>query len=102
MSSKFAVYKGLQKPLVYRGFKGKFIAWGIGSLLTGLVSGGVLGAMTNMFLGAFTTIALIAGGLFYTFSRQQHGLHAKTRSRKIHIQPTHLKKSYASPFKDRF
>ena len=100
MTAQFAIYKGLQRPLVYRGFKGKFIAWGISSLVIGLVSGGVLGALTNMFLGAFTTLVLIAGGLFYTFSRQQHGLHAKTRSRKVYIQPSHLKKSYASPFKD--
>lgn len=100
MTAQFAIYKGLQKPLVYRGFKGKFIAWGISSLVIGLVSGGVLGALTNMFLGAFTTIILIAGGLFFTFSRQQYGLHAKTRSRKIHIQASHLKKSYANPFKD--
>jgi hypothetical protein len=102
MTTNFAIYKGLQKPLVYRGFKGKFIAWGIGSLVTGLVSGGVLGAITNMFLGAFITIVFIAGGLFYTFSRQQHGLHTKTRSRKTYIQPTHLKKSYASSFKNSF
>jgi hypothetical protein len=102
MTAKFSIYKGLQKPLVYRGFKGKFIAWGIGSLVTGLVTGGVLGALTNMFLGAFTTILLLTAGLFYTFNRQQHGLHTKVRSRKIHIQPAHLKKSYAKPFKDSF
>lgn len=102
MAKNFAIYKGLQKPLVYRGFKGRFIAWGIASLVTGLVSGGVLGTITNMFLGAITTIVSIAGGLFYTFSRQQQGLYAKTRTRKIYIQPAHLKKSYASPFQDSF
>jgi hypothetical protein len=101
MVRQYAIYKGLQRPLVYRGFKGKFIAWGIGSLVNGLVTGGVLGALTNMYLGGTVTILAIAGGLFFTFSRQQHGLHSKTRDKGIFIQSTHLKLTYADPFKDR-
>ena len=42
MARRFPIYKGLQKPLVFRGFKGKYIYWGLGSLLAGLV----LGALT--------------------------------------------------------
>jgi len=42
MGGKFAIYKGLQRPLVFRSFKGKFIYWGVGSLMAGLV----LGALT--------------------------------------------------------
>jgi len=43
--NRYSIYKGLQKPLVYRGFKGKFIGWGIGFLIMGLVGGGLLGAL---------------------------------------------------------
>lgn len=100
MIRKFSIYKGLQKPLVYKGFKGKFIGWGIGSLVLGLVGGGLLGTLTNMYLGGLATIAAIAGGLTYTFYRQKSGLHSKTRSRGVFIHSIHLKQSYANTSKD--
>jgi len=90
----YPVYKGLQKPLVYRGFKGKFIAYGICSLGLGLVLGGVVGALINMYFGGAVTIVSITGGLFYTFSKQKSGLHEKTRSRKINIHRIYLRRGY--------
>ncbi|MDX3916997.1 MAG: DUF4133 domain-containing protein [Pseudosphingobacterium sp.] len=87
----YPVYKGLQRPLSYRGFKGKFIAYAIGSLVAGLVTGGLLGAMANMFIGAAVMIAVIAGGLYATLSLQKKGLHSKRRYRGIFIHPSRLK-----------
>ena len=94
MTAKYAIYKGLQKPLIYRGFKGKFIYWGIGSLAGGLILGGLIGALTSMYLGGFVTIALISAGLGYTFFRQKDGLHSKTRNTGIIVHPVNLKISY--------
>jgi hypothetical protein len=85
MPPKFAVYKGLQKPLIFRGFKGKFIYWGIGFLLAGLVLGALTMSLINMWLGAFVLVGCIVGGLLYTASRQKEGLHVKTRSANIYI-----------------
>ena len=96
MIRQFSIYKGLQKPLVYRGFKGKFIAWGIGSLIAGLVIGGLIGALTSMYLGGLLTIVSIVGGLSYTFHRQKNGLHDKTKSKGVFIHPVNLKKNYAA------
>lgn len=93
--NRYSIYKGLQKPLVYRGFKGKFIGWGIGFLIMGLVGGGLLGALTNMYLGGLITILSIAGGLTFTFYRQKGGLHDKTRNKGAFIHSVHLKKNYA-------
>lgn len=90
----YPIYKGLQKPLVYRGFKGKFIAYGIGTLVLSLVLGGFSGALLNMYIGGIVTIASTSTGLFYTFSKQKSGLHNKTKSRKIHIQPIYLRRGY--------
>lgn len=94
MLRQFSIYKGLQKPLVYRGFKGKFIAWGIGSLIAGLVIGGLIGALSSMYLGGFITLVTIAAGLSYTFHKQKNGLHAKTKSKGIFIHHVKLKKNY--------
>jgi hypothetical protein len=82
---QFAVYKGLQRPLIYKGFRGKFIYWGIAAVLAGLVSGSVVMATVNMWLGAVVLAGCIAGGLVYTASRQKKGLHDKRRYRGIFI-----------------
>jgi hypothetical protein len=97
MAKRFPVYKGLQKPLVFRGFKGKFIYWGLGALLAGLVLGAISMALINMYFGAMVLIGSIVGGLFYTAGKQKNGLHEKTRSTGIYIHPPNLKKlkSYA-------
>ncbi len=91
MARRYAIYKGLQRPLVYRGFKGKFIGWGIGSLVIGLLGGGLVGALFGMYLGAVLTLAIIAGGLTFTFQRQKGGLHVKTRNSALFVHPVNLK-----------
>ena len=85
MVRKYAIYKGLQKPLVFKGFKGKFIYWGFGFLLAGLVLGALLMSLVNMWLGAVVLIGVVTGGLLYTASRQKDGLHTKSRDTSIFI-----------------
>lgn len=86
----FPIYKGLQKPLIYKGFQGKFIGWGIASLVLGLVLGGVVGSVTDMAFGALLTVGTIAGGLYFTSRQQKKGLHNKTRHRGVFLPPTNL------------
>ncbi|MGF7079715.1 plasmid transfer protein [Mucilaginibacter sp. UYCu711] len=91
MAKRFAVYKGLERPLVFKGFKGKFIYWGVGSLLLGLVAGSITMALVNMWVGAIVLVGIIVGGLFYTASRQKGGLHNKSRSTGIYVHRANLK-----------
>tara|TARA_R110002049_G_scaffold223441_3_gene395106 strand:+ start:2965 stop:3276 length:312 start_codon:yes stop_codon:yes gene_type:complete len=91
MAKHFPLYKGLQKPLIYRGFQGKFIAWGIASLVIGVVLGGVIGSLTSMVLGGVITISTIVSGLFFTSQRQKKGLHNKTRHVGVFQLATRLK-----------
>jgi hypothetical protein len=92
MAKRFAVYKGLQKPLIFKGFKGKFIYWGLGSVLAGLVLGALTMSLINMYLGAIVLIGSMVGGLLYTAGTQKKGLHNKSRSRGIYIHQVNLKK----------
>jgi hypothetical protein len=85
MIRSYPVYKGLQRPLIYKGFKGKFIYWGLASLLTGLVLGALTMSLVNMWLGALVLIGTIVGGLLLTASKQKGGLHAKSRTSNIFI-----------------
>jgi hypothetical protein len=85
MARKFAVYKGLQRPLIFKGFKGKFIYWGLASLLTGLVLGALTMSLINMWLGAIVLVGCIVGGLLFTAGKQKGGLHDKSRAKSIYI-----------------
>jgi len=85
MARKFAVYKGLQRPLIFKGFKGKFIYWGLVSLLSGLVLGALTMSLINMWLGALVLVGCIVGGLLYTAGKQKGGLHNKGRANSIYI-----------------
>ena len=91
MARRYAIYKGLQKPLVYRGFKGKFIFWGVGALLAGLVLGCLTIALVNMWLGAIVLIGCIVGGLLFIAQKQKKGLHSKSGDMSIYIHPSSLK-----------
>lgn len=89
---QYALYKGLQKPLVYKGFKGRYIYWGIGSLVAGMVVAGILGAIFNLVIGAISMIAIAVGGIYYTSTKQKGGLHDKTRNKgEIYIIKNNLK-----------
>jgi hypothetical protein len=96
---RYAVYKGLQKPLIFKGFKGKFIYWGIACLLAGLIFGALTMTLVNGWLGAFVLVGCIGGGLFYIAGRQKKGLHVKTQSSCIQVHPPQFKKlkRYALP-----
>jgi hypothetical protein len=83
MAREFMIYKGLQKPLIYRGFQGKFIAWGVITLVLGLVTGGVVGALVNIIFGAVMMLGVIVGGFFYTSTQQRKGLHNKKNHKGI-------------------
>lgn len=92
MARKYPIYKGLQKPLEFRGLKGKYIYWAVGSLLAGLVLGALTMSLVNIWLGAIVLAGSIAGGLMYIATKQKQGLHSKASNRSILIHPANLKK----------
>lgn len=94
MARRFAVYKGLQKPLIFKGFKGKFIYWGIASLLSGLVFGALTMTMINMWLGALVLIGCVVGGMVFTAGKQKGGLHDKSRVNTIQILNYYGRKNF--------
>lgn len=91
---RYPIYKGLQKPLSFKGLKGKYIAWGVLSLVCGLLIGGLLSALINIYLGGVACIILTAGFLAFTLLRQKGGLHSKSRERSLMIYPNKLKIRY--------
>lgn len=86
----YQFYKGLQKPLIYRGFKGKFIYYAVVSIMGGMLSGGLVGAFTNMVFGCLCILVFMTAGMVYTISKQKKGLFDKTHHRGIFIHPSKI------------
>ena len=78
-----ALYKGLQRPLVFKFLRGRFIYWGLGSIVAGIVAGGIASAVLSSVAGLVTLIAVSLPLLMYTISKQKQGLHSKTRHRAV-------------------
>jgi hypothetical protein len=81
----FNVFKGLQKPLVFKAFKGKFIYWGVGSVIGAVVIGGLTMAFVGSVIGGLVMVAILVGGFLFTATNQKKGLYTKTKSNGIHI-----------------
>ena len=75
----FYLYKGLKKPLVFFGLKGKYIFYAVG-----VIGGGVVAALILSkfgLLGSLGGIAVTVGGVYFIFKRQdKYGLYDKTRN----------------------
>ena len=86
----FYLYKGLKKPLVFFGLKGKYIFFAVG-----VIGGGVIAALVLSkfgLLGSLLGLAVTAGGVYLIFKRQdKYGLYDKTKNfNQILIFPKRL------------
>ncbi len=91
-SMSFYLYKGLKKPLVFFGLKGKYILHAVVVIGVGIVITMILSKIG--LLGSLLGIALIAGGILLIFKRQdKKGLYNKTRNHnQVFIIPKRMKK----------
>lgn len=75
----FYLYKGLKKPLVFFGLKGKYIFYAVG-----VIGGGVVAALILSkfgLLGSLLGLIVTAGGVYLIFRRQdKYGLYDKTKN----------------------
>lgn len=83
---KHALYKGLQRPLVFKMFRGKFIYWAATTCISAMITGGVISAF-NSLLGLVAFVSILLSGMFITLSKQKQGLNSKTRDENIYILP---------------
>ncbi len=93
MVEVFNVYKGLQKPLVFKMFKGKFIYWGLGSIVIGLLLCMAISSTVNLFIGIAALVVITGGGLVLTALNQRKGLSSKSKFIGICILQTLFQKN---------
>jgi flagellar biosynthesis protein FliR len=91
----YALYKGLQRPLIFKFFKGKYIYWALGTLVAGIITGGIISAVVSAFAGLASLLGVSLPLLFYTISKQKQGLHSKAKDTAIYmIAPKHRIRTY--------
>ena len=71
--SNYQVYRGLQKPLVFSSFKGRYIYWGLGSILLALITAMLVSSLINILAGMASMTLILATGLGSTAYYQQRG-----------------------------
>ncbi len=88
----FYLYKGLKKPLLFFGLKGKYIFYAVGIIAVGILAALILSKFG--LLGSLLGLGLTAGGVFLIFKKQdKHGLYSKTKNfDEILIFPKNNKK----------
>ena len=81
----YQVFKGLQRPLEFLGFQGRYIYWAAGTV-GGAIVGFIIGYVAVGFIVALVllTVILAFGGVM-TFLKQRKGLHSKNEDKGIFI-----------------
>jgi len=93
----YSLYKGLQRPLVFKVFKGKFIYWAMGSVLAGVVGFDLIGAFVSQVFGLISMISISVPFLMYTLNKQKQGLYSKRKDFAVFIfSPKHRLRNRAS------
>ena len=83
--NEFNVYKGLQRPLIFKSLKGKFIYWGMGCMLAAFIVGILLSTLVRPVAGIIGLIFIGLGGMHFIHQKQKKGLHNKTKSKGTYI-----------------
>ena len=86
----YYLYKGLKKPLVFFGLKGKYIIYAVAVIGAGVVAALILSKFG--LLGSLLGLLVTAGGVYLNFKRQdKNGLYDKTKNfDQIFIFPKRL------------
>jgi hypothetical protein len=89
----FNVYKGLQRPLIFKSLKGKFIYWGMGCMLTAFIAAVVLSVLVNPLAAIVGLVVIALGGMLVIHQKQKNGLHSKTKSAGTYIVKPQFKRA---------
>ena len=83
--SDYPVFKGLQKPLEFLGFQGRYIYWAAGTAGGGIL-GFIIGYVSAGFVAALIIISLVlsVGGIAIMV-KQRKGLHSKQTDQGVFV-----------------
>jgi len=74
---EYVVFKGLQKPLVFKGYKGKFIYWLAGGLIGSFILCIAFTVLFHVVVGVFALITGVGLITLYVNKQQKYGTNKK-------------------------
>ncbi len=75
----YEVYKGLQKPLVFKGYKGRFIYWMAGGLFVSFILCVILCISIGYLYGGIALVVGASTTVFFVNLKQKEGVHSKKK-----------------------
>ncbi len=84
----YFIYKGLQRPLVFKVFKGRFIYMALGALVGGITCGIIASILISAVAGLIVMALISIPLLMFTIEKQKHGLYEKRRDEAVFIIPS--------------
>lgn len=81
----YSVYKGLQKPLEFLGFKGRYVFIALGAAIGSAILFIVLTILSQTLLAIALTLLLLGGTSIWIFVKQKKGLHSKKTHQGVYI-----------------
>ncbi len=81
----FPVFKGLQKPLDFMGFQGRYIYWAAGTAGGAIVGFIIAYCLLGFVVGLVVLVFAISTGAALIFLKQRKGLHTKKSDQGVYI-----------------
>ena len=81
----FPVFKGLQKPLEFMGFQGRYIYWAAGTAGGAIVGFIIAYCLLGFVVGLVVIVFAISTGVALIFLKQRKGLHTKKSDQGVYI-----------------
>jgi hypothetical protein len=82
----FSVYKGLQRPIQFKGLKGSFIYYAFVIALSSLFIGIIVTTLTTFVKGSICMVVIVFGGIIgMALYQRKFGLYRKNTTRGVFI-----------------
>ena len=81
----YPVFKGLQKPLEFMGFQGRYIYWAAGTVGGAIVGFIIAYCLVGFVVGLVVLVVAISAGAALIFLKQRKGLHTKKSDQGVYI-----------------
>ena len=85
MSQSYKLYRGLQKPLVFKGLKGRYIFIGAGAGIGSLLVSILCSTMIGLAVGGIALFMCAGLSFFFIMRAQAKGLHDKSVGAGLYI-----------------
>ena len=81
----YPLFKGLQKPLEFMGFQGRYIYWAAGTVGGAIVGFIIAYCLVGFVVGLAVLVVAISAGAALIFLKQRKGLHTKKSDQGVYI-----------------